>query len=132
MKFKNIDGRTISINLAKLSTCTRESASKGHQTTAEALTQVFDGFAIYQEVYIDRIYLDFFIPLLKIVIEVDGIQHDKYTEFFHKDGSGFLKSIKRDEQKEDFCKKNGLKFIRIVTSQYKKIEDIIAFIKNNL
>lgn len=50
----------------------------------------------------------------KIIIEVDGAQHEKINKFFHK-GSvfQFLKAKKRDEQKEEFAKLNGFTLFRV-------------------
>lgn len=57
--------------------------------------------------------IDIFIPLLGIAIEIDGIQHFKFTKFFHKDEAAWHASIRLDERKNDYLAEHGVKLIRI-------------------
>jgi very-short-patch-repair endonuclease len=57
------------------------------------------------------LYLDFFMPLIKTVIEVHGQQHYEFTPFYHASRMAFLKAQSKDKQKEEWCLANGLKFI---------------------
>ena len=60
---------------------------------------------------------DFYLPDYNTCIEMDGIQHDEIVEFFGGiDGYNYRK--KNDKIKEEFCKKNNIKLIRI---KYKDI-----------
>ena len=68
---------------------------------------------------------DIFVIELGIAIEYDGIQHKEYCEFFHKDMNGYILSKKMDKKKEEFCKENGIKLVRIDGN-------IDNFNKNNL
>jgi hypothetical protein len=72
---------------------------------------------------------DFFIPVLNICIEYDGIIH-----FFPRDSyggeQGFEALKKRDEIKNKFCKENGVKLIRIPYYMPKpEIRSILDFIR---
>jgi very-short-patch-repair endonuclease len=60
-----------------------------------------------------KLYLDFWIPQLGLIIEVHGSQHDKFVEHFHKDGEGFRASKKRDRLKEEWADLNGHAFVAI-------------------
>lgn len=61
-----------------------------------------------------RMTLDFYNANRKIALEVDGKQHDKYVEFFHKKNrQNFLSQIYRDDEKHIFCEKNGITLVRI-------------------
>jgi len=54
---------------------------------------------------------DFFIPHVKLGIEVHGQQHYEYSKFFHKTTAGFKESLKRDKLKQDWCELNGISLI---------------------
>lgn len=49
----------------------------------------------------------------RIAVEVDGKQHDEFNKFFHKDRLNYLYQIKRDTDKEEWCKINNIMLIRI-------------------
>ena len=57
--------------------------------------------------------LDILVKELGIAIEVDGVQHTEFNMFFHRDASGYIKSMKADEAKNDFCEMNGIKLVRL-------------------
>jgi very-short-patch-repair endonuclease len=67
---------------------------------------------------------DFEIPIYKIIIEVQGNQHYKYTPYFHESEEEFHKLQERDQYKKDFAINHGYTFIEL---DYKSImnEDYI-------
>lgn len=64
---------------------------------------------------IKPLMFDFYLPDYNVCIEYDGEQHFKPMRFFKPDVSNFeLKNIqKRDKIKNNYCKKNNIKLIRI-------------------
>lgn len=67
---------------------------------------------------------DFYLTDKNILIEFDGIQHYKSVNRF----GGFKKfkeTQKNDEIKNNFCKTNNIKLIRISYKEIKKIENIL-------
>lgn len=61
-----------------------------------------------------RMSLDLYNANKNIAIEVQGAQHLKYTPFFHgKSKSTFLSQIRRDDDKQEFCKLNQIKLVEI-------------------
>ena len=61
-----------------------------------------------------RMSLDFYNGNKNIAIEVQGAQHIKYTPFFHrKSKSTFLSQVRRDNEKQEFCKINDIKLVEI-------------------
>tara|TARA_R110000765_G_scaffold223158_2_gene327303 strand:- start:2945 stop:3337 length:393 start_codon:yes stop_codon:yes gene_type:complete len=60
-----------------------------------------------------RLSLDFFLPMRKLAVEVQGKQHKKFTPFFHKTKSSFDAQLKRDEEKEFFCQLNEIDLVYI-------------------
>lgn len=58
----------------------------------------------------------------KIAVETDGAQHDEFNPFFHNNSRLlYVKSIKRDFEKEEWLEKNGIKLIRIPEAEVKDI-----------
>jgi hypothetical protein len=81
---------------------------------------VFNGYNILEEVKLPGsrdpakksvLYLDFFIPNIKIGVEVHGEQHYKYVPFFHKSKAGFLQAQTRDRIKAEWCELNSIELI---------------------
>ncbi len=64
----------------------------------------------------ERLELDFYIPGLDVVIEVQGIQHYEFTRFFHKDLIGFNEQKRRDTEKRSICEKKGITVFEINSS----------------
>lgn len=65
----------------------------------------------------ETLYLDFYLPLIKTCIEVHGEQHFKFIPFYHNNILTFLKSKKRDQEKAEWCEKNGIKYISLAYNE---------------
>lgn len=74
--------------------------------------------------HIHHLRFDFYLPNKNICIEVDGKQHFNPIDYFGGK-SEFEKIIKRDEIKNDYCKKKGIKLIRIPYYDSDKVETIL-------
>lgn len=67
---------------------------------------------------------DFYLTDLNTMIEFDGIQHFEEVEYF----GGYEKLLEtrfNDEIKNQYCKNNDIKLIRIPYYNYDKIENIL-------
>lgn len=72
---------------------------------------------------------DFYLPTHNLCIEYDGLQHFEAVEFWG--GSENLKYIqKHDQIKNNFCKINNIKLIRIKYNRKFKSDDILEIINN--
>jgi hypothetical protein len=101
--------------------------SKDHVKVRQLLKEVFSTVQVLEEVAIQVaisscLYLDFYIPLYKIAIEVQGEQHFKFIKHFHRTSYGFILQQKRDQQKAEWC---GLNDIQLIYLPYN--EDIDAW-----
>ena len=90
--------------------------SQHHLQAREMLASMFSTCQILEEVPItvrrgETLYLDFYIPLQNLCIEVHGEQHYKFVPFYHQTRMGFAKSQKRDVDKIEWCKTNGIDII---------------------
>lgn len=68
---------------------------------------------------------DFFLPQYNIAIEYNGKQHYEYIKFFHKTLEGFEQYKMRDLKKEEYCKNNNIKLIKISYKEDNLIATII-------
>lgn len=59
-----------------------------------------------------KLKFDFFLPRLNVVIEYDGIQHQKPIDFFGGE-KAFKKLQQHDKIKDEYCKKNNIIMIRV-------------------
>jgi hypothetical protein len=59
----------------------------------------------------------------KICIEIDGDQHEAFNKHFHRTKGGWIRSLKRDNQKNKWAELNGLKMCRVYTSELEKISE---------
>jgi len=87
-----------------------------HLAARKLIASMFPTFQILEEVSIplrksEVLYLDFYLPLPKLCIEVHGEQHFKFVPFYHNNILSFLKSQKRDTEKTEWCEKNNIKQI---------------------
>ena len=103
-----LTGYTIGIN-------NRDSRSKYHLSARQLLKEKHPTLQILEEVSIkirkgETLYLDFFIPLLNHAIEVHGQQHYKFSPFFHGSHMEYLKQLKRDREKKEWCEINNVEF----------------------
>ena len=117
MLIKDLDGNThnwqLTGNMAKGKISNRSSL---HLTTRSIIAQNYPTLQILEEVPIplkhrETLYLDFYLPLKKTCIEVHGEQHYKFVPFYHSTILNFLKSQKRDREKEEWCELNNIKHV---------------------
>jgi hypothetical protein len=75
----------------------------------------------------NNLELDCYNEELKIAVEYDGAQHYKYIPYFHKTYEAFLNQRYRDYMKEQMCKENNIRLIRVpYTVKIDKIEGYIT------
>lgn len=75
-------------------------------------------------VYHNKMQFDFFIPSKNVCIEYDGVQHFKPIDYFGGEESLKLQKDK-DVIKNNFCRENNIKLIRIPYYSYRDIEKIL-------
>ena len=68
---------------------------------------------------------DFYIPKLNLLIEYQGIQHEKYIPGFHESYDDFLKQKEHDRRKREYAKINNIRLLEIWYYDFDNIEDIL-------
>ena len=90
--------------------------SKVQYRCGQVLKESFPHEAITEDITIPgtRLSLDFFLPLRKMAIEIQGRQHFEHVPHFHGPlKSKFIAQQQRDQQKQDFCDLNGITLYKV-------------------
>lgn len=91
--------------------------SKGEDDLFEVLAEEMPFQFIHSQysikIHKKTLFLDYYIPRLKLALEYDGQQHFEFIKFFHRTLQGFTDSKKRDTLKDTWCRENGITLIRI-------------------
>lgn len=74
--------------------------------------------------------LDCYNPELGIAVEYNGVQHYKYTPYFHRNKEAFLNQKYRDEMKRERCRLNNIHLIEVPYTVKK--ESIEGFLDSEL
>jgi hypothetical protein len=109
--------------------------SKGEQIIVKTLNDIKIDFIRQKEFdgCIDKkpLPFDFYLPKYNIYLEYDGLQHFEPVEYWG--GIDTLKYIqKHDKIKNDFCKNNSIKLIRIKYTRKLNSNYILEIINNEL
>jgi very-short-patch-repair endonuclease len=94
--------------------------SKGADELLEVVRQLFPNQRIELEYNIatrGALFLDIYLPRLKIAFEYDGVQHFEYNKHFHGSRDAFLKAQRRDYEKEELCEDQGITLIRVAYNE---------------
>ena len=121
-------------NWGKIKTCRfckNSSVSIGEsvvQTILESLGIKYQKEKTFENcLYKRRLRFDFYLPDYNCCIEYDGIQHFQPTNFSH---DNFKERKKKDCIKEEYCRENGIKLIRIPYTDLDLIDE--KYIKRRL
>jgi hypothetical protein len=88
-----------------------------HVQARELLHELFPTSVILEEVEIPvwerkALYLDFYLPLYKLAIEVQGQQHDERVSFFQTHGQ-FQRQRSNDSSKTEWCELNHIRLVHL-------------------
>ena len=106
------------------------------QSSYETKTEdwlIMNGFEFYKQHRFDdckdcrTLPFDFYLPSKNICIEVDGEQHHREHSIYY---SGI--TIQHDSIKDEYCKKNGMRLIRIPFSAYNKRNEYKEILSSNI
>ena len=117
MKVRDLDCLQHTLNLSSFLPTDRP-RSDYHLKARELLKEMYPLYMVLEEVTIPiergiNAYLDFFIPQLRLVVEVHGEQHFKFIPHFHKTQVAFLQQKKRDRQKKEWVKLNEMRLVEL-------------------
>jgi hypothetical protein len=132
MLVKDLDGFSsnwlLTGNMAKGKITNRSSY---HLAARQTISEIYPTLQILEEVPIsvrrnETLFLDFYLPLKKICIEVHGEQHYKFVPFYHSTVLNFLKAQKRDRDKQEWCENNGINYLVLSYNNQDEWRNIIV------
>jgi hypothetical protein len=127
MKLFNIYGKPVSKNVSQyVIDWDGQSLSKIQFKTKQFLKQYWKNHVVYEEfpVYGSRLKVDILNATKKIAVEVHGPQHSSYSKFFHGESRlNYLKSIKRDVQKEKWLELNGIFLVEVYDFEVNQLSE---------
>lgn len=123
MNVTNLDGDLVQWSLTgHISKGRIQNKSSYHLEARQLLTNLHPTVQILEELSIplrkgQTLYLDFYLPLLKLCVEVHGQQHYEFVPYYHGNMMSFLKSQQKDKDKKEWCELNGIKYIELPYSE---------------
>ena len=120
MKVKDLDFNECTLNLRNRVVKAGDTRPRStyHLNARGIIKQLFPTAQVLEEVPVTlrrgkNISLDFFISQFRIVIEVHGQQHYKFTPMFHASAQDFIKQKKRDADLKEWCELNNFTYIEL-------------------
>lgn len=117
MKVKGLDNREYTLSLIGKESKSVSNKSKYHILAREVIKRIYPSLKLAEEVHIPGLktpmYLDFFMPLMKIAVEVQGEQHYKFNSFFHVNKMEFFQAKSRDRMKKSWCELNDISIVEL-------------------
>src|SRR4051812_24132089 len=106
MRVKGLDGREYPWNLTGLQVNADDTRPRSslHLAARQLLSDMYPVSPILEEVPLPgtgSLRADFYLPHRKVMIEVQGEQHYKYSKRMHGSKAGFLEACKRDVDKKE-------------------------------
>ena len=127
MKIRNLDGDIHNWNLSGHVVRANDSRprSKLHLLARDILVDIFPTVQILEEVAVpitrrEKLFFDFYINTIKMVVEVHGEQHYKFNPLFHTCAQDFANQKQRDFKKREWCEYNNITYVEL---PYKEREE---------
>ena len=120
MRLYNVKGKLVSKNVsAYLVKWDKPCKSKAQKSVKDFLRPFWNCYIVYEEfpVYGTQLKVDLLNASLKIAVEVNGPQHNKFHYFHNGQPLNYLKGIKNDWNKSEWLEKNGFKLVEINTDE---------------
>jgi len=100
------------------------------------IKEIFPLNTVVKEHYVQfkgvKLFFDFFIKDLGILIEVQGEQHTRFVKHFHGDKRKFMAQKTRDNLKIEYANEEGISFVRFNFDEDATKELILSKIMKSL
>lgn len=107
--------------------------SQRHTQVYESLRRLFGKVRIEEEYPIKiggrMLYLDIYLPALKLAFEIQGKQHYVFSPYLHADRAAFRQQQQNDARKRDWCGENGVKLCLVGLKTETSPKSVLALIK---
>lgn len=123
--FTTVKGKKKTVNIEKYRIdWDKKSLSKFQFEVKQFLRQFWELNVVYEELKVpgSKMRIDFYNKTKGIAIEVDGAQHDNFSEYFHQGSrTVYRNQVIRDEKKDEFCELNEITLVRIKPKDLKDL-----------
>ena len=127
MKVIGLDGKEYNWLTQKSKFTPKSSPSSGHLAARKLLRQLFKCCLLLEEVPLPGsktvhnglLIADFVLPSEKLIVEVHGEQHYRYTPFFHNSKLDFIRGQLRDKKKKEWAELNGFLYLALPSNNVK-------------
>lgn len=91
----------------------RKKRSSYHLAAMKLIKSIYPMDNILEEVSVpgERLFLDIFLPVRRLVIEVNGQQHYEFNSHFYDDKLDFGAAQGRDKRKQEWCEINEIELV---------------------
>ena len=118
MQIRDLDGNAYTWSLTGHMAYGTINKSELHLRARVLLNDLYPTLQILEEVTIPlkkgvTLYMDFYLPLKKMCVEVHGEQHYRFVSFYHGNMLNFINAKKRDREKEEWCELNGIRYVSL-------------------
>lgn len=122
MQVRDLDGNSHTWNLTGHMAYGTFNKSDLHLRARTLLNEIYPTLQVLEEVPMNLrkgvvLYMDFYLPLKKMCVEVHGEQHYKFIQFYHHNMMNFVKAKKRDREKEEWCELNSIRYVALPFNQ---------------
>lgn len=116
MKVRGFDGRDYPWNIVGHLVAHNETRprSSHHLKCRALLHEIFPALPICEEVPLPgsgKLTVDFYLPQLKMAVEVNGPQHYEMNSLFHATKRDYLAQRRRDADKSRWCELNNIRLV---------------------
>ena len=95
-----------------------EKHSDLHNKAKKIIKEVYPTDPLCEELYLPGpLYIDLFLPIRRIAVEVHGQQHYDFNSFFFKDKLKFGRAQQRDKKKAEWCELNNITLIEFAYNE---------------
>ncbi len=118
MVIQLLDGTSINWKPHLQKHSSAEKRSSYHLVARQLLKDIYPTMQFLEEINIPiqpklNLYLDFYLPLLRLAVEVQGQQHYKFSPHFHETNRDFIHQKMLDKKKISWCELNDIKLIEL-------------------
>jgi hypothetical protein len=128
LRFVGLNGNEYELPLARYKKMNMND-SKYHSIARAYLREYFPHDMLLEELPIlecpSKLNLDFFVPAIRLGVEVQGQQHYQFNTFFYKNKRDFALAKRRDEYKVEWAELNGIRLVCLKWSETEKWGDKI-------
>lgn len=103
-----------------------EELSRGQKALREVIAKALPDHEIRDEEPIGNLFMDIFVPGLNLCVEYDGRQHYEFTPHFHATEDDFQRQQFNDKRKEQLCKKQGIRLVRVRYDEPATMETVLS------